>query len=504
MPGGHLVEQFVDDLHSVGADSGADVVLFIDDLLEVVGAGGIATSVAKVGATVTITVDGSAIGGISGTGTENHIPTWDASGDLQDSDWSINVVGVMSNGSHMVFTATDTISIDPESAQYVFRTGLYTDDERRFVLFTDGKHSWGNGTDPVDVHLIRRSAGILAIDGGLTVNYLSGDYDFQVNSDTGTLIFGDAGNTTVTIGSTLSQATLGVMKSGSSLTFGGSQTPVFLVQNSSSSGDDVDAFFVSKDDGYASINFGDEDNPSMCQIILDNSDDSWTFNTPTDGMTIRTGTLRLTQGTTTVPPLTFQTGATLVTTPIDGTMEMDDDCFYGTVDAGNRGIMPVYHLIRQDSTYTLTSSTSAQKLFNASTNGRITLEAGTYRFRAQVFLTSMSGTSGNATFDWTGTASTGGWLWHGIGRDIASDGATGTWSGSWSSDATLVAAPLFTAAANTAMECVLEGTFEVTSGGTMQLRITLQTAAAAVVGIGSLLEVWRIGSTSLASVGQWD
>lgn len=195
---------------------------------------------------------------------------------------------------------------------------------------------------------------------------------------------------------------------------------------------------------------------------------------------------------------------TLLTTPEAGALELDANALYATTDAGNRGVVPVEHIIRQDSTYTLTSQTTAQQVFNASTNGRITLETGCYFFEAMIALTSMSATSGNATFDLTGTATLGSILWHGFGRDAAADAATGTMSGSWSADATLVAAPLITAGTATAALFKLEGTLEVTGAGTLQLRILLQTAAAAVVSIGSFLRLRRVGSTSLTTVGQWD
>ena len=54
--------------------------------------------------------------------------------------------------------------------------------------------------------------------------------------------------------------------------------------------------------------------------------------------------------------------------------------------------------IQQNATYTLTSSTAAQKLFNASTNGTLTLPIGTYRYEAFLYLTTMSATSGNGAF----------------------------------------------------------------------------------------------------------
>lgn len=165
---------------------------------------------------------------------------------------------------------------------------------------------------------------------------------------------------------------------------------------------------------------------------------------------------------------------------------------------------PVF--LRQDATYTLTSQTAAQKLFNASTNGRITLDVGTYEFDIIVALTSMSATSGNATFDLSGGSATlGAILWHGMGRDVAADAATGTYSGSWSADATFVAAPLVTAGTGTAAFFKIEGTFEVTAAGTVQPRILLQTAAAAVVSVGSYMKVTKIsGATDTTKIGLWD
>jgi hypothetical protein len=194
----------------------------------------------------------------------------------------------------------------------------------------------------------------------------------------------------------------------------------------------------------------------------------------------------------------------LLTTAEDGAVELDDNCFYMTTDAGNRGVVPIEHIIRADAAETLTSQTGAQAIFDSPTNGQITLETGVYQFDALIALTSMSGTTGNATFDFGGTATMGAFLWHGFGRDVAADAATGNLSGSYSVDATLVAAPLVTTGTATAAFFKLEGTLEVTAGGTVIPRILLQTAAAAVVSIGSYFRIRRLGSTSMVSVGQWD
>jgi hypothetical protein len=67
---------------------------------------------------------------------------------------------------------------------------------------------------------------------------------------------------------------------------------------------------------------------------------------------------------------------------------------------GGSGATAAYRLLQAN--YTLTSVTTAQKLFNWSTNGALTLAAGTYRFTCSQLITSMSTTSGSAKFDLKG------------------------------------------------------------------------------------------------------
>jgi len=67
----------------------------------------------------------------------------------------------------------------------------------------------------------------------------------------------------------------------------------------------------------------------------------------------------------------------------DGTWENPRPTLFGQLDAN----------------YTLTSTTAAQKLFNWSTNGALSLATGKYRFLTQLYLTDMSATSGNGQFE---------------------------------------------------------------------------------------------------------
>lgn len=199
------------------------------------------------------------------------------------------------------------------------------------------------------------------------------------------------------------------------------------------------------------------------------------------------------------------TAGTVLTTAEVGAIELDSNCFYGCTDAGNRGYIPVRHFIRRDATYTLANSGGEQKLFDSPTNGRITLETGCYLFEAMLYITSMSGTSGNAAIDplGGGTATCGSWLYHTFGIDNSTLTNAGNRTGSFTVTQQTAASAL-TAGTGTGMGVEIRGTFEVTSAGTMIPSITLVTGAAAVLAIGSYFMFERIGSTTVVSVGQWD
>lgn len=160
--------------------------------------------------------------------------------------------------------------------------------------------------------------------------------------------------------------------------------------------------------------------------------------------------------------------------------------------------------VQLDAAYTLTSTTSAQKLFNASTNGALTLATGWYLFDAVVGITGMSVTSGNAQFQLLGggTATLGGVLYHQVGVD-GSSGAAATQTGSWSV-ASNSAASISTAGTGTALLLDIRGSFEVTASGTIIPSIALVTAAAASVVVGSSFRCRRTGAAGAnRTQGTW-
>ena len=237
-------------------------------------------------------------------------------------------------------------------------------------------------------------------------------------------------------------------------------------------------------------------------INWDSADVTLTQNA--DTLTLAGGGLILPAVTTAQAPLTFTTGGTLLTTPVDGAIEMDADAFYGTTDASNRGYIPVKQFIRSDATRTFTSNTSQQAIWTSPTNGRLTLETGTYRFEMVLQMDTMSGTTGNGTLSiiGAGTATVSAYNWVACGADAAQGVAAA--SGCSASIAVTSATPILVTATGATMGILVTGSFEVTGAGTIIPSFAQQTAAAAVVKIGSYFMCERIGSTSVVSVGQWD
>lgn len=197
------------------------------------------------------------------------------------------------------------------------------------------------------------------------------------------------------------------------------------------------------------------------------------------------------------------TAGTLLTTAEAGALELDANCLYGCTDAGNRGYIPIKHFIRCNATRTLPNDTATNAIFDNPTNGRITLETGTYLFDMMAIVTAMSATSGNAFVNilGAGTATVGAWLWRFSGIDNTTPGTSLDDDSQYLVTST---SAVFTAATGTAMRFQAKGTFEVTAAGTLIPSIDQVTAAAAIVSIGSFFVCERMGSDSVVSVGQWD
>ncbi len=219
-------------------------------------------------------------------------------------------------------------------------------------------------------------------------------------------------------------------------------------------------------------------------------------------ISVNSATLLLDDGATARAPLKFQSGTNL-TTAEAGAMEFDGTCLYGTVDAGNRGVIPCINYQYKSSTTSLTSQTAAQPFFDTGAEN-ITLETGLYEFRLVVAFSAMSATSGNATINILGGGSA--TVSNSIAHTTAIDGA-GNANGAWSSalyrNTTLsYGGPIATAGTNTNLQVVIQGVARINGAGTIIPSVALTTAAAATVE-QAYFRIHRIGADTATTLGQW-
>lgn len=162
--------------------------------------------------------------------------------------------------------------------------------------------------------------------------------------------------------------------------------------------------------------------------------------------------------------------------------------------------------LQQNATYQLANNTNLQKLFNASTNGALTLPIGTYHYRVLLYVSGMSSTNGNGSFNiiGNGTATLASSLSQAIGIDglISGTGAaagTSYWTGSTSQP------NIVTTGTSSSLNYTITGTFRLSAGGTIIPSITLSAAATTtLVQTNSYFHATRISSSATAvTYGPW-
>ena len=202
-------------------------------------------------------------------------------------------------------------------------------------------------------------------------------------------------------------------------------------------------------------------------------------------------------GTTTRQPILLNAGTNL-TTPVSGSVEYDGVVAYFTPTANERGVLMSEQFILQTSNYTLTSTTSAQQLFNATTNGAVTLPTGTYEFECQFNLSSMSATSGSFGFALGGSASISQYWTANATKTAFATPTAATISYNVAANTSIA-----TATTTTTGFAVIQGYITVAGGGTIVPQVSLGVAATALVGPGSFFRIRPLGTNTVSRVGNW-
>ena len=222
-----------------------------------------------------------------------------------------------------------------------------------------------------------------------------------------------------------------------------------------------------------------------------------TLVSPTLGVASATQ-LTLAAGTTSVAPVVLTSGS-ILTSATAGALEYDGSVGYFTNQTASRGVIQADQWIWQNATYTLTSTTAAQKLFNASANGALTIPAGKYLFQCVFALASLSSSSADISFGIGGTATV-------TYYAFASATKAANTFASAASNVTYIsnaATSIVPASTNTNAVVIVKGMIYVSVAGTVIPQVTLGAAAAAVVQPGSYCHIWPSSPAASNYIGAW-
>lgn len=213
---------------------------------------------------------------------------------------------------------------------------------------------------------------------------------------------------------------------------------------------------------------------------------------------------RFAAGTTAMAPAKMQSG-TLLTTAEAGALEFDGTAFYATAAASARQVLPAVQCQVLTADRAGTDVSTAQAVFDASTDA-VTLAAATsYQFEAQYFITRAAGTTSHTTavlFAGTATFTSVDYLaqvTNPTGNVLANVQQI---------MATAETALTLTAANTSATENLmirLTGTIRINAGGTLipQFQYSSAPGGAPTIKRNSFFRLWPAGTNTVASVGNW-
>lgn len=217
-----------------------------------------------------------------------------------------------------------------------------------------------------------------------------------------------------------------------------------------------------------------------------------------------TSNLTLAVGTTSLSPLTLQSGTNL-TTATAGAVEYDGKVVYST--PAGRGVSPSMMFYRLDSGLAGANVNTAQNLFGVG----VTLQAGTvYAFEQRFAATKTAGTTSHSlSLSFAGTATINNIIYTGISQSATSSSPSLLSLSADSFVNNTVSGFAITGTgtvANRLIYAFLSGTVSINAGGTFIPQYTLSAApgGAYTTNAGSYFAIWPIGAAgSNISVGPW-
>lgn len=178
--------------------------------------------------------------------------------------------------------------------------------------------------------------------------------------------------------------------------------------------------------------------------------------------------------------------------------------FTGSVGAAG-GTVDAEQFVALTTTYTLATGTALQKLFNATTNGALTVAASTsYFFECEFDLSSTP--SGAISFGFGGTATLTSLKYTAVSEKGATNLTTPTTPAFVAGTAAAAQILVATTTAGTGVfTSRIRGIVRINATGTLvpEVAVDVSTTTAAVVGTNSFFRVWPVGSNTAVDVGNW-
>lgn len=203
--------------------------------------------------------------------------------------------------------------------------------------------------------------------------------------------------------------------------------------------------------------------------------------------------------------LQFVSGS-LLTTAAAGAFEYDGTVLYGTQTASQRGVLSPTIFMALSADYVGSDVNTAQKVFDATTNGAVTVDAATtYLFEAVYYITRAAGTTNHTTgvlFGGTATLTS---ISYRAEATSTTGNVLGTPSVIYGTAATVL---VVTAASTSATENItikLNGIIRTNAAGTLipQFQYSAAPGGAPTVVKNSYICLRSIGTSSVTNVGNW-
>jgi hypothetical protein len=207
-----------------------------------------------------------------------------------------------------------------------------------------------------------------------------------------------------------------------------------------------------------------------------------------------------------VAPLQFTSATYFANAASAGTLSYDGNAFYAAATANQGGVIPATLFMALTNNYTGSDVNTAQKVFDGSTNGAVTLAASTtYFMEAVYYITRAAGTTSHTlstlfalggsltSIAYTAdTTSTTGNVLGAVSR-IYATGATGT---------------AVTAASTSATENItvkISGIVRTNAAGTFtpQIQYSAAPGGAPTILANSYLKLVPVGSSTVSAIGNW-